>query len=196
VYRKGEFMNKDPKKLALRVFKRNNRYLVLLWRRIPGGDPLQTEIVFRSILSDQESLTLSSDHFSIDEATESTSRKRVEDATGMTNMNVSEDTMICLIREREAGIDPNGTYYVHVDYGGARESIRVVPAGTFPSHEQEDKKKNVHHYGWHDESKDWRKISAVRGPRGQYYMGVMLVDPKSGKPLDPKTMKPFGGEED
>ncbi len=156
---------------------------------------MQTEITFRSIRNDEDPIQLDHGHFSIDEATTDVSRKQVEVATGMTNMNVSEDTMICLIREVEAGIDPNGTYYVHVQYGDARESIRVVPAGTFPSHEAEDKKKNVHNYAWHDESKDWRKLSAVRGPRGQYYMGVMFVDPKTGKPLDPKTMRPLGEED-
>jgi hypothetical protein len=113
----------------------------------------------------------------------------------MTNMNVSEDTMICLIRERDAGVDPGGTYYVHVNYGEARESIRVVPAGTFPSHEAENKQKNTHLFGWHDETKDWRKLSAVKGGRGQYYVGMVLVDPKTGKPLDLRTMKPLGEED-
>ena len=42
-------MNEETKKLALRVFKRSNKYLVLLWRKLDGVDPLKTEISFKSL---------------------------------------------------------------------------------------------------------------------------------------------------
>lgn len=174
----------EQTKLALRVFKRSNQHLLLLWRKNQDTDPLQTEIKFSSVRSGGTPVFLKQGDFVIDEPT-------IGREAGLSNMNISEDTVICLIREKNVGLSPADPYYVRVKYGEIEESIRLVPAGTFPSHEQEDKKKNTHLLGWNPERSDWRKLTAVKGARGQYFLGVVLVDSVSGQPVDLATMKPL-----
>lgn len=162
--------NEDKPKLALRVFKRTPKHLILLWRRVEGVDPLNAEITFRE-LSDKakdgtKPIKISSDHIHIDEPVEGAEREA----------SINSETVICMIKEKDAGIDPSGVYYVKVRYGADEEGIRITPAGVFPSHEREDRQKNVHLMGWDDDSQTWRKVSVVKGGKGRYYLGTLCAE--------------------
>ncbi len=119
--------NEDKPKLALRVFKRTSKHLILLWRRVEGVDPLGAEITFRE-LSD-----------------------KVKDGT------------------KPIKISPE---FVHIDepVEGADREVSINP-----SHEREDRQKNVHLMGWDDESQTWRKVSVVKGPKNRYYLGTLCA---------------------
>lgn len=159
--------NEDRPKLALRVFKRTNKYLILLFRRLDGIDPSQAEISFRALdPKAQPAKTVRVDpKFVLVE-------QSLEVSDGV---NISPETVICMVKEVEAGLDPGAIYYVKVRYGGEEEGLRVTPAGVFPSHEREDRQKNVHLMGWDDEGQMWRKLSAVKGPRGRWYLGTICA---------------------
>lgn len=169
-------MNEDKPKLSLRVFKRTNKYLVLLWKRLDGVDPLTAEISFRDLKNpNSKNLKIDPKFMSINEPT------TLGDAAGgesLADVHISAETVICLINEKEAGLDSTAVYYVKIKYGSDEEGIRLTPAGVFPSHEREDRQKNQHLYLWDDESQCWRKASGVRGPRGQFYLGVAIMDRK------------------
>ena len=160
-------MTQDEKpKLALRVFKRTTKYLILLWRRKDGVDPTAAELSFRELKNDASktpTVKVKTEFVQIDEP--------IEAATGA-EVDISHETVICLIREKDAGLDPASVYYVKVKYGEDEEGIRVTPAGVYPSHEREDRNKNVHLMGWDDEGQCWRKVSVVKGPKGQWFLGV------------------------
>ena len=72
-------MNFDQNLLGVRVFKRSAKYLVLLWRKQPEADPLQTEITFKNVRANEPSVRLKPEHFQIDEAV---GRKSIEDQAG------------------------------------------------------------------------------------------------------------------
>lgn len=156
---------KDELKLALRVFKRSNNYLVLLWRRLPGADPTKTEISFKEI-SEGKNPEIKATKFKIDEPL-------LEGNVG--EVNVDRNTVACVLEEEENNLDAKKVYYVKVTYGGLSEGIRLTPAGVFPSHEREDRKKNVHLMAWDDDSQCWRKITGVKGPKGRFYLGVVQL---------------------
>jgi hypothetical protein len=162
----------EKPKLALRVLRRSNKYLALLWRRIDGATPFDAEIVYTRLdsKSPKKTITIEHKHISIDEPVDGEERP-----------NVNADTVVCIVREKDAGIDPADVYYVRVRIGQHEEAIRLSPAGVFPSHEKEDRDKNVHHYAWDDEKAVWRKVCGVRGPNGKWYMGVVLVDAATGQ---------------
>jgi hypothetical protein len=161
-------MNEDKPKLALRVFKRTPRCLILLWRRVDGVDPLKAEITFRE-LSDKAKdgdVKVPPQFLRIDEPVEGGDREA----------SISEETVVCLVNEKDAGLDPSAVYYVKVRYGKDEEGIRVTPAGVFPSHEREDRQKNVHLLGWDDEGQIWRKVSVVKGPKGRFYLATVCPE--------------------
>ena len=163
----------EQPKLALRVFKRSSRYLVLLWKKMPDANTLETTIEFKDFKSSDQKVTkLTAKQFQINESAAQV------DAKDLGDLNIGADTIICLVKEKETGLDTNALYYVTVHYGGTRESIRLTTAGVFPSHEKEDRQKNVHLCGWDDESQCWRKVSVVKGPRGQYFLGTISMGPK------------------
>lgn len=169
-------MNEDKPKLALRVFKRTNKYLVLLWKRLDGVDPLTAEINFRDLKNPgSKNLKIDPKFMRINEPTALGAEVGGE---GLADVNISSETVICLINEKEAGLDSTAVYYVKIKYGAEEEGIRLTPAGVFPSHEREDRQKNHHLYLWDDESQCWRKASGIRGPRGQFYLGVSVMDRK------------------
>lgn len=172
-------MNAEEKpKLALRVFKRTNRRLVLLWKRTDGVDPLKAEITFKEIKSSQNgssarAIKLDPQFMQIDEPTDP---RDVNNPDDLGDINVSSETIICLVKEKEAGLDSTATYYVRVKYGEDEEGIRLTPAGVFPSHEREDRQKNMHLYGWDDSSQAWRKVSVVKGPKGQWALATLDIN--------------------
>lgn len=166
----------DEKTLHLRVFKRSRKYMVLLWDRIEGANPNDTKITFRETDGPE---TIEAHHFTIDEPL------KVPHELG--DMNVSDDTVICVLEEEKNGIDPLRSYYVKVKYGGQEQGQRLMPAGVFPNHEGEDKKKNLHLYAWDDKSDRWRKVSGVRGKKGEFFLGVVCASCRD---------KQDGGDED
>lgn len=161
--------NEEKPKLALRVFKRTSKHLILLWRRVEGVDPLSAEITFRELsdkAKDGKPIRIPAAHVHIDEPVEGAERE----------VSINSETVICMVKEKDAGIDPSGLYYVKVKYGADEEGIRITPAGVYPSHEREDRQKNVHLMGWDDDSQAWRKVSVVKGPKGRYYLGTLCPD--------------------
>ena len=159
----------EKPKLALRVLRRSNKYLALLWKRLDGMSPTDAEITYTRLDGKSVKKTVTVDHkfISIDEPTIDGEDSRP---------NVSDETVVCVVREKDAGIDPTDVYYVKVRCGQHEEAIRLSPAGVFPSHEKEDREKNVHLYAWDDEKQVWRKACGVRGPNGRWYVGTVLVD--------------------
>lgn len=155
--------NEDKPKLALRVFKRTNKYLILLFKRLEGANPVDAEITFRSMdpKAPAKPLRIDPKHLLIDQSIE------------VSDVNISSETVICMVKETEAGLNPSSIYYVKVRYGGEEEGLRITPAGVYPSHEREDRQKNAHLMGWDDEGQTWRKLSAVKGPKGRWYMGTI-----------------------
>lgn len=160
-------MTDEKPKLALRVFKRTSKHLILLWRRSEGVDPMTATVTFRELSEKAQAkeVEVPSQHVHIDEPVEGSDRE----------VSINSETVICMVKEKEAGLDPDKTYYVTVKYGADKEGIRVTPAGVFPSHEREDRQKNVHLMGWDDDTQTWRKISVVKGPRNRYYLGTLCA---------------------
>lgn len=54
-------------------------------------------------------------------------------------------------------------------------SIRVYPAEVLPVSEKDDKKQNIHLFGWEDSTNKWVKISAVKCEDGSYAIPVKIV---------------------
>lgn len=162
-------MNEDKPKLALRVFKRSAKHLILLWRRQEGADPLKAEITFQDLGAERSKpVKVDSKHIHIDEPLD------VEDS-GRPEPSINAETVVCLIHEKNAGLDPNSLYYVKLRYGGEEQGIRLTPSGVFPSHEREDRQKNVHLMVWDDKGQCWRKACGVKGPNNQWFVGVAVV---------------------
>lgn len=161
-------MNDDKPKLALRVFKRTSKHLILLWRRAEGVDPMGAKVTFHE-LSDKakdrgKAFQVPDEFVHIDEPLADSGEREV---------SINSETVICMIKEKDAGLDPTAIYYVKVAYGQDEEGIRITPAGVYPSHEKEDRQKNVHLMGWDDESQTWRKVSVVKGPKGRYCLATI-----------------------
>lgn len=164
-------MNTEERpKLSLRVFKRRNTHLVLLWRKIERADPTKVEITFKCLKGEEPDIKLDPDHFVMNEPAEMTEQ-----------MKVANDSVICVVKEELAGIDPALPYYVKVRYGGLDESIKLMPAGVYPAHENEDREKNLHLFLWDDKTSCWRKATGVKGPNGEFGLAVVVVNAQEGK---------------
>lgn len=168
-------MNKreQTSELALRVFKRSSKHLVLLWKKFDEADPLQTAISFKSLKSDGRVIRLDSRQYELG-LPSSGSKTGKQD--GLEDVSVSDDTVICVIQERNVGLDPDTPYYTKVFYGGKEEGIRLTPAGVFPSHEREAREKNTHLYLWDEPKQVWRKASGIQGPDGSFCLPVVIVE--------------------
>lgn len=161
-------MSDEKPKLALRVFKRTSKHLILLWRRTDGVDLMNTEVVFQDLKAERtKSVQVDAKYIHFDES--------IDEPTDGQKPNISADTVICMVKEKDAGLDPSSLYYVKVRYGDDEEGIRITPAGVYPSQEREDRNKNIHNFGWDDKSQMWRKLSAVKGPNNQWFLGVSIV---------------------
>lgn len=170
-------MNEEKSRLGLRVFKRTAKHLILLWKRQPGADPSSVEISYREMApkgaaGKGKTVVVPPTFFSIDEPTAAK-----EAGSGG---SISAETVICVILEARAGLDPDGLYYITVKCGSEYEGLRLTPAGTYPSHEREDRAKNTHLFGWDDEGQCWRKLNAVKGPDNRWYLGTIAVEPSQG----------------
>lgn len=160
----------NDRALGLRVYKRSARNLILLWNRKDGVPVTSISLSYKKLGdsgSKQKSIEVPATCVSVDEPLHSEEE---------TPKSISENTIICIVREAEAGIDPKELYYVTVKYGPYSEGLRVTAAGIFPSHEKEERAKNIHLYGWDDEGQLWRKLNAVKGPDNRWYLGTISME--------------------
>ena len=54
--------------------------------------------------------------------------------------------------------------------------IKVYPTEVLPIAEKDDKKQNVHMFGWCDEENKWVKIKAVKTKDGSYALATKVVE--------------------
>lgn len=160
--------------LNLRHFKRNASYIVILWDRVKDVP--------------EESISVSCSETGKD-------YKKVQFALGMpedidlkgAQQPRDEDTVICVILHEQNDLDPDTSYYFKVKYGDLVQVKRIFEVGVYPDHEREDKKANIHLFGWDRRSSRWRKVDCTQLPDGK--VALLVVTPEQLEKLTDKERK-------
>lgn len=164
----------DASNLNVRVYKRSQKRLVLLWSKLPEVlDPSAVRITAKSLDPSKEDLD---EHgkvrtIFVRELVINPSVEAIGD-----NFQPSETTIICVINEVKNNLDPEKNYYLTIEYPEQRirQGLKVVRAGVYPQHEKEDKDKNIHNFLWDGKSQAWRKQEGIMVD-GKFFPGMVIV---------------------
>jgi hypothetical protein len=162
--------NVNEGKLGLRVFKRSNEMLILLWDRVEGANTDEVEISFTRISKSGDSrpqpkpIVLGDEMFTIDQPSD------IRDLTKDTGR-----TVICVIKEDRAKLESTETYYVKVRYAGREVGVKVLPSGVLPDNEKDNSDRNIHLFAWNKETSKWRKLSGAQTESGDFALLTTLA---------------------
>lgn len=135
----------DPRqpRLKLRVFRRADNLLILLWNNIPHsqGHP----VITAKCIEDGKKLDIQ--NFIVGDEV----KKLAND------LPHKFDGIICLIQETKNGLEYSKNYYVTVSFPSISESIKVYRTGVLPDHEAELPDHNIHTFLWDATAQRWRK---------------------------------------
>lgn len=170
----------DPKapNLHLRVFRRAQDLLILVWNKIPQIQDKTPAISAKCLETGQ---TIQITNFilnpqdSIEDMKEDLSHK-----------------VVCVIQESKNRMDDDLNYYLTVSYddGMLYQSKNIMRSGVFPDTEAEKRHRNVHSFLWDGNNQTWRKAEGIivetkNGGKTEkhFYQGFVQVPcPKCGYP--------------
>lgn len=164
----------DAPNLNVRVYKRSQKRLVLLWSKLPEViKPELVKIVAKTLDPAKEDRDNNNQvrMIQIHDFLINPSVGEIGDS-----FQPGESTIICVINEVKNNLDPEKNYYLTVEYPEhrIRQGLKVVRAGVYPQHEKEDKDKNTHGFLWDGKSQQWRKQEGVMVD-GKFYAATVII---------------------
>ena len=103
----------------------------------------------------------------------------VTDPKGMEADPKVDNATITLINHAMNGLSPYKGYDLMIEFGKdtrkITQPIKVYPYGVLPTFEKDDKKANVHTFGWEPNEMKWGKLPLVKCADGTYAVAVKIV---------------------
>lgn len=149
----------------LRVYGRHSNYTTLLWDKREGAINSEIEIFARRINMEGMNGSRSSE-FKLNPGS-----VRIVDPSSSEVSDLKanpSNTVVCVIKDEEAGLDPRCDYNVKVRYAGMEQMKDLLRHGQLPDDERDDSKKNMHIFGWDKKKKKWTKITGVETDNGNF----------------------------
>jgi hypothetical protein len=148
--------------LNLRVYRRTQEHIALLWNKSAlNAEQLQNLEIF---LVDEKG------------------RRKMEFATSQQMESILEegivtpdDTVLAIIKHASNKLDPYAEYSFEIIFNrDYKAKILVYPFGVLPPTEKDDKKANVHVYGFITDEGKWGKLPLVRCKDGTFAVPIVL----------------------
>lgn len=86
-----------------------------------------------------------------------------------------DSTVLIMINHEKNNLDPYSDYTLDVVFGDFHQEILVYAFGVLPPTEKDDKKLNIHNYGYDNIERKWVKLPLVRCKDGSYAIPVKLI---------------------
>ena len=152
--------------LNCRIYRRTLENVALLWNK-KALDSEQIKSVSVSANIDKKDKVL---------------KYMTSDQVGNTmdeSITAPSETTVMLINHEKNGLDPYTDYELTLTFGtGDKKKISkiyVYSFGVLPPLEKDDKKSNIHPYGFSEEDRKWAKIPLVKLEDGSYALPVIIV---------------------
>jgi hypothetical protein len=148
--------------LNLRVYRRTLEYIALLWNK-SAVSPEQLKSLEINTLDGKVRHKVT---FATSEQMESILEE---------GLMTPDDTVLALIKHDSNKMDPYMDYTLELNFDKEYHSkILVYAFGVLPPMEKDDKKSNVHEYGYVAEEQKWAKFPLVRLKDGTLAVPVIL----------------------
>jgi hypothetical protein len=156
--------------MNLRVFRRNQENIILLW--------------CEELLNEDQQKNIK---FFIKEGEDYRELKYTK-SDSTQEFKTQKNTGIAIINQRENNIAPSLSFLLKAEVGSMERKeiyIRLSPAGVLPVLEKDQKKQHSQAHAWNNKKKKWSKIQLVQADNGSWGLPVVIVGNTSQKQEDP-----------